>query len=132
MFAAADIIYAYTRADALADGVLVDVSVTAREAGFKCPVAMTRAAWADCVEWTDATDQRKDVWQDEAGRLWDVLHMAMFAARRGGNDSRVEFTLLRVPVEGRGNLPRETTLVMEIGPGDQGEMVITIMQPGED
>ena len=67
-----DVIYAYTRAQALADGVLVDVSETAREAGFRWPVAMTRAGWENCVAWTE-DDSRHQVLQDEAGRLWDVL-----------------------------------------------------------
>ena len=37
----------YTRAQAIEDGVLVDVSESAREAGFKFPVAVTRTVW-DC------------------------------------------------------------------------------------
>ena len=37
------IIYAYTRSQALADGVLVDVTEIAREVGFKLPVALTEA-----------------------------------------------------------------------------------------
>ncbi len=37
----------YTRAQALDDGFLVDVSELAKEAGFRFPVALTRAAWAD-------------------------------------------------------------------------------------
>jgi hypothetical protein len=36
-------------ADGLRDGVLIDVSAVAREAGFKFPVALTAAAWAKCV-----------------------------------------------------------------------------------
>ena len=36
---------AYTRAQAIADGILVDVSETAREAGFNIPVALTRTVW---------------------------------------------------------------------------------------
>src|SRR5262249_48790011 len=35
----------YTRAEALPDGVLIDGSETAREAGIRWPVALTRAAW---------------------------------------------------------------------------------------
>ena len=35
----APVISAYTRAQAIEDGILVDVSETAREAGFKIPVA---------------------------------------------------------------------------------------------
>jgi hypothetical protein len=33
-----------TRADALRDGVLIDVTATAREAGLRWPVALTAAA----------------------------------------------------------------------------------------
>ncbi len=82
LFEAPDLIYAYSRAQAVADGVLVDVTATAREAGFTVPVAMTCATWADCVEWTEETDRRKATDQDESGRLWDVVWMAHRAALR--------------------------------------------------
>ena len=39
------ILSAYTRAQAIEDGFLVDVSDTAREAGFGIPVAVTRSVW---------------------------------------------------------------------------------------
>jgi len=58
MFEDADLIHSYTRAEALADGTLIDVSETAREAGFRVPVALTRAAWFDCVAWTAEDSQR--------------------------------------------------------------------------
>ena len=35
----------YSRAQAIEDGILVDVSDTAREAGFTIPVAATRTVW---------------------------------------------------------------------------------------
>ena len=41
----AEIIYPYTRAQALEDGVLVDVSEIAKEAGIKFPVALTAAVY---------------------------------------------------------------------------------------
>ena len=132
LFTADDVIHVYTRAQALADGVLVDVSQAAREAGFRIPVALTRAAWADCVEWTEADEARKATTQDEAGRLWDVVWMAHLAARTCGNVERCTFDLYRVPREGRGNRPRRVSLVMQIGPGDTAEPVITIMLPHED
>lgn len=125
-----DIVHAYTRADAIADGVLVDVTPTAREAGFSVPVALTEAAWLDCVAWTDA-DTARQVTQDEAGRLWDVLWMAKLAARRASGGD-VVFEMHRVPRGGRGARPRCAQLRMVIGPGDDGEPVITILMPGED
>ncbi len=132
LFNAEDVISAYTRAQGIADAVLVDVTETAREAGFRIPVALTRAAWVDCVEWTEADEARKATTQDEAGRLWDVVWMAHLAARTAGNVERCLFDLYRVPREGRGNRPRRVSLAMHIGPGDNAEPVITIMQPNED
>jgi hypothetical protein len=44
LFANAEVISRYTRADALRNGVLIDVSAPAREAGFRWPVALARAA----------------------------------------------------------------------------------------
>jgi len=122
-------IHIYTREQAIKDGCLVDVSTTAAEAGFRYPVTITRAAWADCVEWT-AEDSHRQTYQDEAGRLWDVLWMARLAARRGGE--RLAYQLYCVPRGGRGVRARLTTLHMHIGPGDQGEPVITILMPNED
>lgn len=132
LFSAADLAHSYTRAQAIADGVLVDVTTTAAEAGFKIPVAMTRAAWADCVEWNDEIEARKATTQDESGRLWDVLWMAFQACRAPGGEQRRVFELHRVPREGRGNRPRLVSLVVCIGPGDDPRPVITIMQPNED
>ena len=44
-----EIIYVYTRAEAIEDKVLIDVSELARKVGFECPVAITSAVYADCV-----------------------------------------------------------------------------------
>jgi hypothetical protein len=64
MFDQADLIHRYTRADAIRDGVLIDVSVVAREAGVRYPVALTRAVWERCVAVPPGV-----LCQDEAGRL---------------------------------------------------------------
>ena len=45
-----EVISSYSRAQAIEDGVLVDVSSVAREAGIKFPVAMTRTVWGKYVE----------------------------------------------------------------------------------
>ncbi|MDA8260651.1 MAG: hypothetical protein M0Z99_34305 [Betaproteobacteria bacterium] len=132
-------IHTYTRAQAIEDGQLIDVSTTAREAGIVWPVAMTSAAWADCVEWTDATEARKGyTGQSESGRLWDVCWMLSLAVRgalRRGLDASTQplyYSLLRTPTAGRGVMPRKATLKFMVGPGDAGEPVITVMMPTED
>lgn len=126
-----ELIYSFSRAQALEDGVLIDVTETAQEAGFKLPVALTSAAWHQTVEWTDA-DSKRQTPQDEAGRLWDVLWMAYLAARRASGGCRVQFQVLVVPRGGAARRPRLMALTMQIGAGDDGEPVITIMLPTED
>lgn len=127
-----DVIYSYPRAQAIADGVLIDVSETARAAGFRWPVAMTDTAWQDCVAWSEA-DNAAQTYQDEPGRLWDVLTMAGFAIRRqrtSGQELRFELTC--VPRDGRATRATTATLKLLIGPGDDGEPVMTILYPEED
>lgn len=125
-----NVIYAYTRSDAIADGTLIDVTETARETGFRLAVAMTAAAWADCVAWSEADSQRQ-THQGESGRLWDVLWMAAITARTA-HGQRVPFQFYRVPRGGRATRPRLVTLHLHIGPGDDCAPVITILMPNED
>lgn len=128
-----DVVSSYTRADALSDGVLIDASEMAQEAGFRWPVALTVGAWAECVVW-HARDSEAQVYQDKVGRLWDVLFMAAQAARQPTHhdEQQLHFELTRVPRDGHSSEPVLMTLKLVIGPGDSGEPVITIMLPGED
>ena len=130
LFSNAEIIHSYTRKDALEDGFLVDVSNIAQEANFNYPVTLTREVWEDCVEWNEKDSKRHKTHQDLEGRLWDVVWMASLAARSGGTS--VLYKLCRVPRKGRGRNARLVVLKMVVGPGDNGEMVITIMQPNQD
>ena len=127
-----DVISTYTRAQAIEDGVLIDAGNIAQEAGFQWPVAVTSAAWADCVAWSE-DDSDKQVHQDESGRLWDVLFMASHAVRtRSGSGDRLLFQLYRVSRDGRSTQAELTTLKLIVGLGDQGEPVITVLLPDED
>jgi hypothetical protein len=120
-----DVIFAYTRADALDDGVLVDVSHAAREAGFVIPVAVTSTVFATLVEVPANLDG-----QDEEGRLWDILTCLRFAIKQiAGNPNRITFTVL---VRNSRTRTESCQLVSVCGPGDEGEPVITIMFPGEE
>jgi len=126
------VISVYTRAQALADGVLIDAGPMAREAGFRWPVAITTGAWADCVAWNDVDGERQ-THQDQSGRLWDVLFMAAYAARANARaGSELLFELYRVPRDGRSTEAELTKLKLAVGPGDDGEPVVTILLPNED
>lgn len=121
-------IYAYTRANAIEDGELVDVSAWAREVGITYPVAMTRGVWAEFVEWPE---DRHSLGQSERGRAHDVLFMLACAIRAGRSGDRVDFKVARV-VAGRGHKPVTGALYSLCHGGDNHEPVITIMLPGED
>lgn len=131
MFTESDLVSSYSRAQALEDGVLIDVTEAAKEAGFRLPVAVTHAVWVDCVLWGAEEKARKETCQDQNGRLWDVVYMAFRAAQSNRQGSQVDFVIHRVPREGKGITPQRVPLVLSIGPGDTPAAVLTIMQPGE-
>ena len=121
------VIYAYTRRQALQDGQQVAIGSIAREAGFKFPVFMTRAAWDECV----TVPPGMEGWQDENGRLWDVLHMTAIAARKADGDTiKVQ---LFVQKHARRRRPELVELRAVCGPTDIDNPApcICIMQPGE-
>jgi hypothetical protein len=109
------------------DGVLVDGSAIAREAGFKYTVALTAAVWAQCVAVPPGV-----VLADDAGRLWDVLTMLRWAVR-GSKDGTAEVRFgVHVRNDNRDRTPPLVRLKAMYGPGDQGEPVLTVMRPHED
>jgi hypothetical protein len=127
-----NVISTYTRAQAIEDGVLVDAGAMANEAGFKWPVALTSAAWADCVAWAE-DDSEQQVHQDQSGRSWDILYMASHAIRTSKDaGDRLLFQLYRVPRDGQSMEAELITLKLIVGPGDSGEPVITILLQHED
>jgi hypothetical protein len=85
------VISRYSRAQAIADGELVDVTETAREAGFRYPVAVTRALWERYIVPSAALQEQG---QSASGRLWDVLNVLYFAIRRSTDaHDRLSFTV---------------------------------------
>jgi len=119
-----EVIFQYTRAQAIEDGVLIDVTEKAREAGINFPTAVTAAVWEQCV-----TVPEKAHCQDEIGRLWDILTVLRFTIIRSKGGQEVAFT---VAVQNGPGRPKPVRLKALCGPGDSGEPVITIMLPHED
>jgi len=108
------LLHAYTRAQAVADGVQVEVTKTAQEAGIRFPMFLTRAVFdayvavPPNVAGQDDHDSRSEqpIWGihlvagegSQPGRLWDIIWMTRFAIlrHRGGVSvpaSRLPFAL---------------------------------------
>jgi len=119
------VISAYTRAQAISDGVLVDLTEWASERqmrpGFRCSVCVTQAVWGAIESIPDSLKGIADV----RGRAHDVLWMGYVALRRGmaGDKQHVAYQLT-LPC--KGTRQRLVTLYIDCSGGDNGEPVVTI------
>ena len=131
-FNEADVISIYTRSQAIEDGFLIDVSKTAKQAGFKIPVAISIIVWESYIAWNDKDNNRQTI-QNTEGRLWDVLYMCYVAIKKAAtNSASLLYQLHVIPKNGKSTKPKLVTLKAVIGGGDNGDPVITIMIPEED
>ena len=139
------VIYSYTRAQAVADGVQVEVSTVAAEAGIRFPVFLTRGVYDAYVTVPEGVTG-----QDEAGRLWDIVWMLRFAIIRSKprprpqqrervSEGRVrEAQPDRVPValyvRNDNHRAKLVKLIATCGPLDMDDPApaITVMLTGED
>lgn len=120
------VLFCYSRGQALEDGLLVDVTSVASEAGIRFPVALTRAVWHECVNVPAGVEC-----QDEQGRLWDVLCMLYHACVAQPYCSTLQFRL-HVRNDNRPGTPPLLSLKASLGPDDYGSPCITVMMPDED
>ena len=121
------VIFRYTRAQAIADGVLVDLTEWAKEVGFIVPVACSAAVWHQHIVPPPGTHQ---LGPSERGRAHDVLFVLFAAIRRlrGGGD-QIRFHVVFTTGE---DSSESVELKALCGPGDHGEPVVTVLLPPED
>jgi len=102
-----DIIYSYTRANALADGVLVDCTEAARKVGFSVPLAISEAAYL-------TLDPEGE---EFAANLALLVSTARNELPRHENTPRFRFQIPSLS---------KKEFILDIGPGDSGEPVLTL------
>jgi len=117
------IIHRCTRADLLDFGDLVDVSLPALCAGFKLPVAVSRAVWVECVAPYEECIEQPDG-QASAIRLSTLLLAAVDAARKNQDKAELLFSFA---LKRAGKAPRRKKLKLICSAGDQGEPVLTVL-----
>ena len=114
-------IYTYTRKQAIADGVLADLSGNEVVKGhWRYPLACTSAVWS-----VIATAIREEG-NDLNGILHDISVLAKLRMREraGKDENEVRFTVI---------IGKATCeLKLHIGPGDDPEPVLTLMFTDED
>jgi len=112
-------IYSYSRAQAIQDGVLVDLShVHSIRQHWKHPFACTSAVWGII----ENALQRPD--QDSCGICHDISTMAKLAIPSARDAGQVLFTVIIIG--------KKHAMKLHIGPGDTAAAVLTLMLPHED
>jgi len=114
-----EVIYSYSRAQAIEDGVLVDLTQfeTIRQ-HWKLQMACTDTVW------TAIENAVREHGKDYEGILHDISTVAKVAIRNGHGTDTILFTVI-IGIAHK-------NLKLHIGSGDTGAPVLTLMLPNED
>jgi hypothetical protein len=105
--------------------VLVDVTETAKRAGIKFSVAITPAAWSQCVEVPECVQG-----QDEQSRLWDMLQTLRHAITKECRKFAEPLAFQFMVTDGGQQAHRVMLRALWIST-DETEPVVTVMLPNE-
>jgi hypothetical protein len=122
-FEDAEVIHAYSRAEAIEDGVLIDVSKQAAEVGITLHTAVTPGVWAELIG-----NPMWEGWGTEDERLRRLLSDSCSELERLGKD--VAFFSIRMT--DMGAIIKEIEIRAQRGPGDDLKPVLTVMLGHED
>lgn len=109
---------AYSRQNAIDDGILVDLMQPAlvrlvKQSGYRYAVAMTKTAFKRYVELDLLTNTYG---QDLTGRLWDILWMLRLKLRANKDSSTVLFTFISLPNKAEVEAKEQKAKFQEINP----------------
>lgn len=122
-----NLIYSYSRAQAISDEILIDVTAQAKEAGFKIHTVVTDNLFHSYIVPPAGLEGEG---QSIEGRLHDVFFVLLAAIQSSkGATDYAEIDVLFVMAPGR---QERVKVIAVVGPGDEGEPVLTIMLPGDD
>ena len=121
-----EVISSYSRAQAIDDGVLVDLSglFPSDTRLYKWPVACTATVWSFIEKACPRNKNGITEVKDAGPWVWDLCWMSIKAKTKVLSPSEHLFVC---------TIGRKTYGLKAVcGPGDNGEPVITIMLPGEE
>lgn len=126
LFAECNLIFEYTRAQAIADGTLIDLTsgFPSDTRLFKWCIACTSTVWNLIESAANSEDVEPGLY------VWDTVFCAHIAIKSMSNTGKPElFFKVMLPLTENGT---EHKLKLVCGPGDDGAPVLTIMLPEED
>jgi len=126
LFGECNVIFEYTRTQAIADGVLIDLSTSypVDTRMYSWPLACTSAVW----KLIESAASSEDV--DPALYVWDIAFMSHVAIKSVTNSGSSELPFkVTMPLTENGT---EHKLKLVCGPDDEGKPCLTIMLRDED
>ncbi len=121
-----ELVYSYTRKQAIADGVLIDVTKEALESGFKVSTAVTDHLYH---RYLIPSPELEKEGQSTRGRLHDLFMMTMAAASVRWNGNRVYFDVLFLTAP---RVLKKVRCLAIVGPNDDLSPCLTIMLPEDE
>lgn len=122
-FEGAEIIHSYSRAEAIEDGVLIDVSKEAAEVGITLHTTVTPGVWAELIG-----NPKWEEWGTEEERLKRLLSDACSELEKAENGTAF-FCIRMIDM---GAIAGEIHFRAQRGAGDKLEPVLTVMLSHED
>lgn len=127
-----NVIFTYTREQAIADGVIVDVSDFAKGFGFTIPVAVTANLLHTYLEPCDALSEYGQSYEGRLADMLTVLYFTIRALPKGSDASRVSFTV-QFLMDGQDKPVREDVCLYAGIEGDSlGRPAMTVFLPEDD
>ncbi len=125
-----NVVFTYSRKQAIKDGVLIDITDTAKEIGFISSVAVTSTVWHENIV---PAKELEYFGQSVKGRAWDVISRLYFQIQCSEATDVIYFkTVFMMPEEQHIYKHETVELKAVVSAGDNGEPVLTIMLPEED
>ena len=121
------VIFRYTRKQVIADGFQIDVTESARQAGIKFPVFVTRAVYDAYVAVPPGVFD-----QEWRARLWDIVWMTRYAIQQAQPDADRIVVELYVRNDNRAAKLVKLLAVCSALDIDDAQPAITILLPDED
>ena len=120
-----EIISSYSRADAIRDGVLIDITDIAKRFGFKYPVAITSNLYYTYI---DPNGNMNSIREVDNTLIGDVL-TTLYYSIKNSKENETNIVTVKMTIEISPNETSEIEFWAHCGPGDDYRPVITIMLP---
>lgn len=120
---------AYTRTQALADGLLIDISDDAQGAYFRCPMAVSAPLF---YNYCSPPYNLLAHGQSLSGRIRDMLAHLITAIHANPTARQLTFTVPFVMLPGNQPVPTPVQITARLDSGDDGTPVITLSLPEDD